>query len=205
MLKVGLTGGYASGKSFVAAELRRLGCRVIHADQLGHEVLLPGGAAYQPTLDLFGPDILAADGTIDRKALGALVFTSNDRLQKLNGIVHPAVFTLEEKLLAQFEAEDPQSIVVLEAAILIETGRYRACDKLILTVCSLETQLVRGIKRDGLTHEEALARIARQMPPEEKKRFADYLIDTDGEKSATLAQVHDVFIELKSLAGAVHV
>jgi dephospho-CoA kinase len=198
MLKVGLTGGYASGKSFVAAELQRLGCHLIYADRLGHAVLQPGGAAYQPTVDLFGREILAPDGTIDRKALASIVFASSELLAKLNAIVHPAVFEAEEKMLQEFETQDPRGIAVLEAAILIETGRYRACDKLILTACSVEAQVLRAIKRDRLTREQVLARLEKQMPLEQKKRFAHYIVNTDGDKQDTQNQVQKIFLELKT-------
>lgn len=200
MLKAGLTGGYASGKSFVAAELQRLGCHVIYADQLGHAVLQPGGAAYQPTIELFGREILAAGGAIDRQALASIVFASGELLASLNAIVHPAVFELEEKMLQEFETEDPRGVAVLEAAILIEAGRYRACDKLILTACSLETQVMRGMKRDRLTREQVLARIEKQMPLEQKKAFAHYVVDTGGPKEDTLIQVKRIFSELQALA-----
>src|ERR1700761_5791925 len=102
MLKVGLTGGYASGKSLVAGELQRLGCYVIHADLLGHAVLEPGAAAYGPTAEAFGPDILTANGAVDRKKLAAIVFENPGLLEKLNGFVHPAVIKLEEEMLANF-------------------------------------------------------------------------------------------------------
>jgi dephospho-CoA kinase len=200
MIKVGLTGGYASGKTFVAAEFERLGCRVVNADRLGHAVLEPEGGAFRPTVEEFGPEILDAGGKIDRKKLAAIVFADPELLERLNGFVHPAVFRLEEELLARFAAEDPRGIAILEAAILIETGRYAALDRLILTVCSIETQIARAVKRDGMTREQVLARIGRQMPLAEKKAYADYIIDTDGAKEATLHQVADVYRELKQLA-----
>lgn len=200
MLKVGLTGGYATGKSFVARELERLGCHIIYADELGHRVLLPDGAAYQPTVALFGSGILDADGAIDRKKLGAIAFTSPELLAQLSGFVHPAVFRLEEQLLDSFAAADPQGVAIIEAAILIETQHYKAFDKLLVTTCAAETQLARGMKRDHLTREEVAARLAKQMAPEEKKKFADYVIDTDGSKEETLRQVQSIFIELKELA-----
>lgn len=200
MIKVGLTGGYASGKSFVAAEFERLGCRVIYADRLGHAVLEPEGGAFQPVVEEFGPEILDAAGRIDRKKLAAIVFASPELLERLNSFVHPAVFRLEEDLLARFAAEDPHGIAILEAAILIETGRYTTFDRMILITCSTETQIARAVKRDGVTREQVLARISRQMPLAEKKAYADYIIDTDGAKEATLHQVAAVYRDLKRLA-----
>lgn len=199
MLTVGLTGGYATGKSFVAHELERLGCSVISADRLGHQVLQPGGEAYEPAVREFGPEILAPDGSIDRKKLGAIVFSSPEALQRLSGFVHPAVIRIEEEMLIRFERQNPRGIAVIEAAILIETGRYRRFDRIILTVCDQETQICRGVVRDGLTREQVLGRIARQMPLEEKRPYAHYLIDTSGPKEATASRIGEVYRELNAI------
>lgn len=199
MLRVGLTGGYATGKSFVANELERLGCRLIYADKLGHEALLPSGEAYRAIIQLFGHDILS-DGLIDRKKLGQIAFGHPDRLNRLSELIHPAVFHAEEKLVREYARLDPSVIVVIEAAILIETGRYKILDRIIVTTCSAETQIVRAMKRDGLTREQVAARLANQMPLEEKSRYADYLVNTDGPKEATLAGVNQIFAQLRELA-----
>ena len=204
MLKVGLSGGYASGKSLVAGELERLGAHIIYADKLGHAVLDPCGDAYQPAVELFGREILGPDGTIDRKKLGSIVFASRKLLDKLNRFVHPAVFRLEERMLQDFASRDPHGIAVIEAAILIETGRYTVFDKLIVTSCSLETQIARAMRRDGLSREEVLARLEKQMPLQEKLRLAHYVINTDGHKEATFRQVRQVFGELKQLSEALN-
>lgn len=200
MIKVGLTGGYATGKSFVAAEFERMGCHVIYADRLGHAVIEPSGAAYRPVVEAFGPEILAADESIDRKKLASIVFSSPDLLQRLNGFIHPAVFRLEKEMLARFIKEDPRGMAIIEAAILIETGRYSVFDRLILTACSTETQIERAARRDHVTRDEVLARLSRQMPLEEKKRYAHYVINTDGPKEATLRQILPVYEDLKQLA-----
>lgn len=199
MLKVGLTGGYATGKSFVAAALERLGCFLIYADRLGHAALEIDGEAYAPTLELFGPGILRPDGSVDRKLLGARVFASPELLAQLNSFVHPAVFRLEEQMLSGWEVGNPRGIAVIEAAILIETGRHAVFDRLIVTTCSEETQIVRGAKRDHLTRDEVLSRLARQMPSTLKRKYADYVIDTNGSKESTLQQVDVMFRELKQL------
>lgn len=204
MLKVGLTGGYASGKSFVAGELERRGCLLIYADQLGHAVLEKEGEAYAPTAEAFGAGILAADGSIDRKKLAGAVFDSPELLAKLSSFVHPAVMRLEQQMFERWEVEHAGGIAVVEAAILIETGRYTAFDRMILVACDPATQIARGIKRDHLTREEVLARLARQMPLEEKKKYAHYIIDTDGPKETTIRQVDEVFRELKQRAESLH-
>jgi len=197
VLLVGLTGGYASGKSLVAKELERLGCKLIYADKLGHEVMEPGGPAYEPVIKEFGEAILDADRTIDRRRLADIVFQKPAWLEKLNRIVHPAVFAREEALVASFNAEDPKAIVVIEAAILIETGHFRTLDRLVLVACSEELQIARGMKRDQVSREEALQRIRRQMPLSEKRQYADYVIDTDGTKEHALEQTGAVYQSLK--------
>jgi dephospho-CoA kinase len=202
MLKVGLTGGYATGKSFVASELEKLGCYVIRADVLGHAVLDPGGAAYDPAIEVFGREILAEDGAIDRKKLANIVFENPELLERLNAIVHPAVIALEEEMFARFEAAHPRAMGVLEAAILIEAGRGRMFDRIILTACDAETQIARGMKRDHLSREQVLARLARQLPLEEKKQHAHYVVDTSGDKQETVLQVQSIFRDLKRLAEA---
>jgi len=197
MLVVGLTGGLATGKSTIGRVLAEHGCFLIRADDLGHEALARGGAAYEAVLQEFGGDILKEDGEIDRKRLGSLVFDSPERLNLLNKLVHPAVFRREEELLAEFREREPHGIAVLEAAILIETGNHRRCDKVIVAICREEQQIERAVRRDGINHAEALARIRRQMPLAEKIRYADYVIDTSGEKEETLRQVDRVWLELR--------
>ena len=199
MLTVGLTGGLASGKSFVSAALVELGCHVLHADAVGHEVLEPGGEAYQPAIAEFGGEILNEDGTIDRRRLGAIVFSAPERLARLNSLVHPAVFRREEEFLRGIGAAHPDAIVVVEAAILVETGSYRKFDRLVVTVCDRETQILRALKRDRLTRPDAEARLSRQLPPEELRKVADYVIDTSGTKENTLAQVQELYRALRSL------
>ena len=200
MLRVGLTGGYASGKSFVAKHLASLGCQVIYADALGHQVLMPSGEAYQPTLSLFGESILSDDATVNRKKLAAIVFNSPGLLEQLNAIVHPAVFRLEERSLIGFESQNPHGIAVIEAAILIETGRYKTLDCLIVTSCPLEMQIQRAISRDHITRQEAENRLARQLSNEERVRFANYIVYTGGTLDETVEQVNRIHAQLRQLA-----
>lgn len=196
MLRVGLTGGLATGKSFVGRTLAELGCQLIQADALGHQLLAPEGKAFAPVVVEFGPGILV-EGKIDRKILAREVFSKPERLARLNEIIHPLVFELEESIIRGII--DPQAIVVVEAAILIETGSYQKCDKLIVAVCEERQQIERAMARDGLTEEEVGARIARQMPLEEKKKYADYIIDTSGSREQTVEQVRRVYQSLRSL------
>jgi dephospho-CoA kinase len=199
MLRVGLTGGLATGKSFVGQALAGLGAHLLQADQLGHQVLLPGGEAYDAVVTEFGRDILAPDLTIDRRRLGALVFGQPGRLARLNALVHPPVIAREEKWLAGLAAADPAAIAVVEAAILVETGSYKRFHRIILTVCPEELQIERAMKRDQLTREEVVERLRRQMPLEQKKQFAHFVVDTSGDKEQTLRQVRTLFQELQSI------
>lgn len=199
MLRVGLTGGLASGKSFVGHALSELGCLLIRADDLGRQVQEPGGEAYDDVVREFGPGILKADGAIDRRRLGAEVFRDPERLKKLNALVHPHVFARERKLQEDFFASHPDGIAVVEAAILIEIGSYRDYDRLILAVCQPEQQVERAMERDRLTREEVLDRMRQQMPLEEKIKYADFVVDTSGPKATTLAQTEAVYNKLRSL------
>lgn len=199
MLRVGLTGGLACGKSFVGRTLQDLGCHLIRADDLGHQVLLKGGAAYDAVVKEFGNMVLDPDGTINRRALASLVFTDPERLAKLSSFVHPAVIEMEEQMIAEAAERDPNGIAVVEAAILIETGSYKRFDKLIVVVCSEEQQLARAIHRDRLTTEEARARLARQMPLAEKRKYADFVIDASGPKENTARQTRAVYQQLKEM------
>lgn len=200
MLRVGLTGGLASGKSFVGEALASLGCHLLKADELGHKLLQPGTDVYGRVVDAFGPSILDAEGRIVRRTLGSLVFDDPEKLALLNSIVHPAVIEEEERWMQKIEDSDPHGIAIVEAAILIETGSYKRFGKIVLAVCSDEQQIARAMKRDGLSREEALARLSRQMPLAEKRKFADFVIDTSGEKEQTLVQVRRLYDELRRLA-----
>ncbi len=194
MLKLGLTGGLASGKSFIASELERLGCLIIRADQLGHEALLSTGPAYAPTVDHFGSAILTGAGEIDRRALARIVFKSPTELAILNSFVHPAVFQREAELIAQ---APPSSIVVIEAAILIESGSFRNMDRIALALCTPEQQMERALARPGSSREDVLARLSSQLPLPEKIPYAHYIIDTSGATAETIRQTRQLFDTLK--------
>lgn len=199
MLRVGLTGGLASGKSFVGQALAGLGCHLIQADELGHQTLLPGGEAYEGVIREFGPGILKEDGSISRRKLAAEVFGKPERLAALNALVHPPVIRREEELIAGFGAADPGGIVVVEAAILIETGSRKRFQRVILAVCRPGQQVERAMRRDAWSREEVLARLARQMPLDEKRKYADLIVDTSGTKEETLDQVRETYNLLRSI------
>lgn len=200
MIKVGLTGGLASGKSFIGAELERLGAHVLEADKLGHAILMTDGEAYADVVELFGNEILSADSTIDRRKLGAIVFADPEKLKQLNALVHPHVFKRQNQFFAEIEARDPDAVAVVEAAIMVESGSYKNYDRLILAACPRDVQIARFVERERSTVEEAESRLDRQMPLEEKRKYADFVIDTAGSRSKTLAQVEDVYRKLRGEA-----
>jgi dephospho-CoA kinase len=206
MLRVGLTGGIATGKTTVVAMLRELGCRVLEADKIAHHVMEPGGAAYDEVVREFGRGILTPDGLVDRKKLGPIVFADPARLTRLNAIVHPPVLEEQRRQLAAIEKADPYAIAVVEAALLIEAGFDKKLEFLVVTWCTPQQQLARltapGAAGRGLTVEQAQQRIAAQMPSEEKRRRADEVIDCSGTLEHTRAQVIALFAKLKGMQGA---
>ena len=196
MLIVGLTGGLAGGKPFVAGVFQKLGCSVVSADRLGHEVLGRDGEAFEGVIAAFGKKILGANGEIDRKRLGEIVFSSTAALKELSALVHPHVFKKQENLFAKIFERDPRAIIVSEAAIMIETGSYKRYDRIVVVSCPPLLQVRRYCEREGVTEAQARSRLNSQMSIEEKKKYADYIIDTAGTKQATKMQVYSIHKQL---------
>ena len=201
MLKVGLTGSIAVGKTFVLGVLGELGCHVIDADKTAREVVAAGTPGLLAVANTFGKDILSDDGTLDRSKLGAIVFANEEKRLLLNSILHPFIIAAHDAQMQQWQQRDPNGIAVVDAALMIESGGYRRFDKLIVVHCRPEVQLKRLMARDGLSREEAERRIAAQMPQEEKKKHADYLIDTSEGFEAARKQTQDVFAAFQALNG----
>jgi len=191
MFRIGLTGNIAAGKSCASARFAELGAAVIDADRVSRELMAPGAPAYFRVAEAFGAEILSGDGTIDRRRLGGIVFASEEKRRFLESIMHPAIYDAIAAKIA--EKEKISKIVIVEAALLVETGGYKEYDRLIVVTCPPATQLSRLAGRDGLTMSEAKARIAAQMPMDEKIRFADHIIDTSGSLESTLAQVDSIY------------
>lgn len=196
MLRVGLTGSIGVGKTFVASVFLELGCRVLDADQTAREVVMPGTPGLKVLVEVFGEDILSTDGTLDRKRLGALVFADQSKRQRLNHILHPFIIARQDEILNGWEAEEPNGIGIVDAALMIESGGYKRFDKLIVVHCRPEVQLERLMLRDKLSREEALRRINSQMPQEEKQKFADYLIDTSDGFELTRSRSVEIYNQL---------
>ena len=202
MLKVGLTGGIATGKSYVLSVLSELGCEVMDADQTAREVVEPGQPAFEEIFAHFGSEVVGADGRLDRPKLGAIVFNDPAQREKLNSIVHPKVFEAQARWMAEVEARNPQAVVIIDAALMIETGSYRRFDKVVVVYCEPELQLQRLMARNNMTQEEATARISSQMPSAEKLKFADFSINTSQGFEDTRRQVVSLYEQLRKLKSA---
>jgi dephospho-CoA kinase len=198
MLRVGLTGSIGVGKSFVSGVLAELGCRVLDADETAREVVAPGLPALRETVAAFGPGILRDDDSLDRSKLGALVFADAGKRAKLNSILHPYIIARQDERLREWEAMDPNGIAIVDAALMIESGGYKRFDKLIVVHCSADVQLQRVMARNNVSRAEAEKRIAAQMPQEEKKKFADYLIDTSDGFDVARKRAGEVYRELRA-------
>lgn len=199
MLKIGLTGSIAVGKSYVCEILRELGAFVLDADLTARQVVAPGTIGWQLIIERFGSNILLPNNELDRAKLGAIVFADEEKRQLLNSIVHPLVIENQDAWLSAREAEKPGGIAIVDAALMIESGGYRRFDKIIVVWCAASIQLQRLMARNNLSEQEALIRIKAQMSQEEKKRYADYTIDTtDGFESAR-RQTVEVYEQLKLL------
>ena len=187
------------GKSFVCEVFRELGCHVLDADQTAREVVRPGTRGLKQVVAAFGPGILRADGELDRSKLGSIVFADEEKRLLLNSIVHPVVFEAQDKWLEKWETDDPDGIAIIDAALMIESGGYKRFDSLIVVWCEPAIQLQRLMLREKLTEPDAVMRIAAQMPQDDKKRFADHLIDTSNGFEDTRRQVVDVYGRLSAL------
>jgi dephospho-CoA kinase len=196
MLRLGLTGGIASGKSAVAAMLREMGFAVLDADSLAHKLVEPGQPAYDEVLQEFGPAVTAADGRVDRAKLSAIVFHDRAKLDRLNAIVHPRVAEVVFRQFDEWERQGTRDAAFVEAALLIESGINKSLDGLIVAWCEPEQQMQRLLAR-GLNVEEARRRIAAQLSVEEKLSYATEKIDCSGSLDETRHQVEALASKLR--------
>jgi dephospho-CoA kinase len=196
----GLTGGIASGKSTVGRFFAELGAKVIDADQLGRELLRPPLPAYLEIVEHFGKEVLTPSGEVDRKRLGGMVFSDPEKLRTLNAILHPRIIERSEELAGQYFAENPQAVVLAEAALIYEAGLAERFVKIVVAWCRPEQQLERLMANAGISREEAERRLAAQMPADEKRRRAHYVVDCSGSKENTRRQVVALYPELRKIA-----
>jgi dephospho-CoA kinase len=199
VLRVGLTGGIATGKSVVGEIFVELGCHLIDSDQITHELLQPGQSVHAMVVKEFGEQILAADGTVDRRILGNIVFRDPSARARLNGLVHPAIIQRQLQWLAQMEEQDPHTIAIVAAALMIEVGTFKNYDKVIVVTCSPQIQRERLRTRSSLSEDQIEARIRSQMPLEEKVKYADFVVDNSGSIAETREQVRQIFAQLRAV------
>lgn len=207
VLKVGLTGGIAAGKSVVGEMFAALGARVVQADEISRQLMQPGEAVYQQVVARFGPGILQPDGSVNRARLAELAFGSPDqpsRVQELNQIVHPAVVRRQEEWMSETSRRDPHAVAVVEAALILEAGMATGFDRLVVVTCRPEQRIERWSHRLKVDREtagrEVTRRMAAQLPDDEKIKAADYVIDNSGSLDETRRQVNKIYAELKRQA-----
>jgi len=209
LLKVGLTGGIASGKSVVGEMFVALGAHLIQADAIAHELMQPGEVVHREVVRHFGEGILNADGTVHRARLAEAAFgaggeSKDSRIQELNRIVHPAVIRRQEEWMEEVGRRDPRAIAMVEAALILEAGSGKGFDRLVVVTCRPGQRIRRWATRVGVDEEiarrEVGRRMAAQFPDEEKIKAADYVIDNSGSLDETRKQVSKVYGELKRAA-----
>jgi len=189
---LGVTGSFGTGKTFVASLFRRLGARVIDADVIAHSVIGKGSPSYRRIVKVFGRGILLADGRINRKKLGRIVFSDSRLIKTLNAITHPAVIKIIKERINKYKDD---AVIIIDAPLLVEAKLSGAVDALIVVKCSREKQIERCRKKFGIEKEEILKRIRKQIPIRRKIKMADYLIDNSGRRSETAKQVKKVWKE----------
>jgi dephospho-CoA kinase len=203
VLRVGLTGGVACGKSTVAKMFADLGARIADADTIAHELYRPGEEVYQELVKRFGPQIVKPDGELDRQKLAAAAFDGG-RVEELNKIVHPAVIRRQEQWMREIGAKDPYAVAMVEAALIFEAGAKERFDKIIVVTCKPAQKIARFGQRTGMDEADARADVERrnkaQLPDEEKARRANFVIDNSGSVEETRHQVQRIYAELKVLA-----
>jgi dephospho-CoA kinase len=195
ILRVGLTGGIASGKSTVRALLGELGCYVVDADKLVADLYRPGRAGHTALVETYGRGILREDETVDRVKLADLAFASPDGVKQLNELIHPLVVQYTTELLDEYEKTHADGIAVVEATLMIESGSSRRYDKLVIVDVTPEVQIERGVAR-GLPREEVTRRLANQLPREDRLRHADYVIDNSGDVARLESETRSVYARL---------
>ncbi|MGH9867388.1 MAG: dephospho-CoA kinase [Candidatus Polarisedimenticolia bacterium] len=196
LLTAGMTGGIACGRSTLGRLFTRLGAFVIDMDELAHQLMASGGAAVKPVTEALGTAVSHPSGGIDRRALARLVFSDAAARAKLEGILHPMILDAAQRLIDDYGAKHARGIVIVDAALLVETGGWRRYQRLVVVTCDPELQLQRLMARDQLGEADARARIAAQAPLEEKVRVADYVIDTSGTLAESESRAHEVYAQL---------
>jgi dephospho-CoA kinase len=200
MLVVGLTGGMCTGKSTVASMFAELGCYIIDADQVARKLVEPEAPAWRRIIRVFGKEFLNKDKTLNRKRLGAVIFADASKRKILNSILHPLIIREEERLVKEAVSKGDHKIAIVSAALMIEAGTYKRFSRLIVVICKKEIQIQRIMKRENVSRKEALQRYGAQLSTKEKRKYANYLINTSGPFPETRKQVVHVYERLRKLA-----
>lgn len=196
VLRVGLTGGISSGKTTVSGFMAEMGAFVLDADTMAHELMAPGGTAYDEVVERFGEEILNPHGGIDRRKLGSRIFGDADDREALDAIVHPKVLAEIDRRMERYQATGHSNVAIVDAALLVESGAYRKFHRLVVVRCSRDAQLQRLMARSGLAADDALARIESQYALEAKLAVADYIVDTDATIRETRHETEQVYQKL---------
>jgi len=196
MLIVALTGGIATGKTVVAEVFKSLGCYIEESDQIAHSLMAADKPAWKKIVAYFGQKILKEDRSIDREKLGGIVFSDKKKLEFLNRTVHPLVLKQRKNTINRLKKTRSQKIYISEAALTIEAGFTAFYDKIVLVWCRKNVQIDRLMKRDGIDRIQALSKINSQMPSQQKKKYADYIIDSSGSIGETIEQAERIFRNL---------
>jgi len=197
MLIVGLTGGIASGKSTIAAMFKREGAYIIDIDMISRDVVKPGKPAWLDVVHIFGKEVCNEDKTLNRKRVGDIVFSDAKKRKKLEEIIHPKITAEKLRQIGEIEAKDKGAIVIVDIPLLIETNKQDTVDKVVLVYTSPQVQIERLVKRDGLSLEDAYKRLGSQMPIENKKKYAHYIINNEEQRGEIQKRVKKTFRELK--------
>jgi len=198
-LLVGLTGGMGSGKSLAAKFFAEQGAHIIDADELSRELVLPGHPALKEIVDAFGEDILEPSENLDREALAKIIFDNAEKKSVLEAILHPKVIVREQEKYLSISASDPSAIVIVDAALLIESGNYKNVDKVIVVQSTEEQQVQRILSRGFQSCDQAIARIKNQMSFEKKSEYADYILDNQSQVEDLRKKVQKIYAKLLNI------
>jgi len=195
-LLVGLTGGMGSGKSLAAKFFAEQGAHIIDADQISRDLVRPGQPALKEIVDVFGEDILDPSGNLDREALAKIIFEDTEKKSILEAILHPKVLARERENYLSISTSNPSAIVIVDAALLIESGNYKNVDKVIVVQSKEEEQVQRILSRGSQSYDQAIARIKNQMSFEDKSKYADYILDNQSKPEDLRQKVHEIYAKL---------
>lgn len=198
-LLVGLTGGIGSGKSLAARFFKELGAHIIDADKLSRDLVRPGQPALREIIEIFGEDIIDSDGNLNRGELAKIIFKDVKKKAALELILHPKIIKMEQEEYARISNSDPSAIVIIEAALLIESGNYKNVDKVIVIQTSEEQQVARILARSNVSQDQAIARIKNQMRLEEKNKFADFLLENMSTPEDLKKNVHELYKKIREI------